>query len=90
MDVDGWNVILLRRHLQFLVELRLVLDSVVSQRRVHVQGLSLSLPGVALGMHVYLLIAVQYFPDSFLSRDLKLILSVAKSIDYSDQLALLC
>lgn len=89
MDVDGRDVVLLGRHLQLLVELGLVLDAVVGQRGVHVQRLALALPGVALRVHVDLLVAVQDLPDGLLPGHFEPVLRVAEGVDNSDELALL-
>lgn len=84
------NVLLLRRNLQLLVKLRLVLNSIIRQSGIHIQDFSLSFPSITFCMNVDLLVSVKNFPNGLFFRNLKLIFSIAQSIDDSDELTFLC
>ena len=77
------HILLLRRNLELLIQGRLICDSVLGQSCVHVEDLSFSLPCIALGMDIYLFVAIKDLPDRLLTWNLEQILGVAQSIDYT-------
>jgi hypothetical protein len=89
MDVNCWHILLLRRNLQFFVKGRLVYNAVICQGCLHIQDLSLSLPGIALCVDIYILVSVQNLPDCLFFGNLQLIFSVTQGVYYSNELGLL-
>ena len=79
----GRYILLLRRNLELLIQGRLVCNSVLGQISFHIEDLSFSLPCVALGMDINLFITIQDLPNRLLTWNLKQILCVAQSIDYT-------
>lgn len=81
MDMYGGEVLLFGWDFQFLVHGGLVNDAVISESGVHVEYFALALPGVALGVYVYFLVAVEDLPYGFFTWDFELVLSVAEGVD---------
>lgn len=78
------HILLLRRDLQCLVECSLINDAILRQSGVHIQYNVFALPGVALGMRVDGLVAIQYLRNSLLAGHLQNILCVTESVDDAD------
>lgn len=82
--MDRRDVPLLLRDLQLLVGLPLIRYSVLLEGLVHDQGFTIALPGVAAGVEVYLLVAIQYLVDGLLGRYFQHILRLGQRIDDLD------